>query len=294
MILLPLLALAKISHHEDLQGLSAAEKEWEHVTHDEFVFRDWAEEDLLAMFGTRMPQSNGLMTTVEPTDEPVPEAFDSREHWNCSTPIMNQGKCGGCWAFASTQTLSDRLCINSDGVVDVQLSPQNLLDCDHFNQGCGGGDILKAFEYMENWPIHTEQCNPFNGADGSLHTTCQEDDECQGNFEPVAHKCKEGTVKVYEEPLAIKQEIMKNGPLTTFFLAYTDLLYYKSGVYHHTKGSFGGGHAVKIVGWGKTRRENYWIIANSWGEEWGLDGYFWMREGEGNVDKFVVGCEPEL
>ena len=83
---------------------------------------------------------------------------------------------------------------------------------------------------------------------------------------------------------------MQNGPVTTFFLAYTDLLYYKSGVYHKTKGEFGGGHAVKIVGWGKTETENYWIIANSWGADWGLDGYFWMREGELAVDKFAVTC----
>ena len=87
---------------------------------------------------------------------------------------------------------------------------------------------------------------------------------------------------------------MENGPVATFFLAYTDLLYYKSGVYRKTKGEFAGGHAVRIVGWGKTSIENYWIIANSWGDDWGIDGYFLMREGELAVDKFTVGCTPEL
>ena len=99
---------------------------------------------------------------------------------------------------------------------------------------------------------------------------------------------------IMEDPEAIKQEIYLNGPVTTFFLAFTDLLYYKSGVYHKTSGEFGGGHAVKIVGWGKTETEKYWIIANSWGPEWGMNGYFWMREGELAVDKFAVACMPEL
>jgi len=47
---------------------------------------------------------------------------------------------------------------------------------------------------------------------------------------------------------------------------------YKSGVYIHSSGKMLGGHAIKIVGWGS----NYWIVANSWGSSWGLNGYFWM------------------
>ena len=51
---------------------------------------------------------------------------------------------------------------------------------------------------------------------------------------------------------------------------------YKSGVYIHTSGSVEGGHAVKIVGWGTSGSQDYWIVANSWGPNWGLSGYFWM------------------
>ena len=44
------------------------------------------------------------------------------------------------------------------------------------------------------------------------------------------------------------------------------------GVYKHTSGSFLGGHAVKILGWGELNGEPYWIIANSWNPTWGMDG----------------------
>jgi len=45
-----------------------------------------------------------------------------------------------------------------------------------------------------------------------------------------------------------------------------------------------GGHSVKIVGWGKYKTTPYWIVANSWGDDWGLDGYFWYGMGQGKFD----------
>jgi len=54
---------------------------------------------------------------------------------------------------------------------------------------------------------------------------------------------------------------------------------YKSGVYTHVTGDALGGHAIKVVGWGVTedaKKTPYWIVANSWNNKWGLDGYFWM------------------
>jgi cathepsin B len=173
------------------------------------------------------------------------------------------------------------------------LSPQTLLDCDHFDHGCAGGDIKQAFEFLEKEGIRSLQCNPYTSFEGELLNQCMDDEVCESGT-PDTYKCQSHSMRIFEDPTSIKQEILQNGPLTTFFLAYTDLLYYKKGIYHHKKGTFGGGHAVKIVGWGRQKKDNYWIIANSWGEEWGIDGYFWFKEGELRVDSFVVGCEPEL
>lgn len=49
---------------------------------------------------------------------------------------------------------------------------------------------------------------------------------------------------------------------------------YKDGIYKHESGQVLGGHAVKIVGWGKYYDKKYWLVANSWGTSWGIDGYF--------------------
>jgi C1A family cysteine protease len=48
----------------------------------------------------------------------IPESFDARTVWpNCIHPILNQGSCDGCWAFGTTSTFTDRICIASNGTI---------------------------------------------------------------------------------------------------------------------------------------------------------------------------------
>lgn len=67
---------------------------------------------------------------------------------------------------------------------------------------------------------------------------------------------------------------MTNGPVEAAFNVFEDFFDYSSGVYKHTTGGYAGGHAVKILGWGHEDGMDYWLVANSWGRDWGLDGYF--------------------
>lgn len=63
---------------------------------------------------------------------------------------------------------------------------------------------------------------------------------------------------------------------------FVDFLIYKSGVYTVNEGTkrFNSGHAIKIVGWGTTdEKQNYWIIENSWGESWGINGFAYIATG---------------
>ncbi|KAL3081602.1 hypothetical protein niasHT_034260 [Heterodera trifolii] len=83
------------------------------------------------------------------------------------------------------------------------------------------------------------------------------------------------------------REIMANGSITAIYELYKDFSYLmendKSQIYMHSTDESEGGHAVKIIGWGQDKIGNefvkYWLIVNSWGKEWGMDGMFKIRRG---------------
>lgn len=78
-------------------------------------------------------------------------------------------------------------------------------------------------------------------------------------------------------------------------VVYTDFLAYKEGTYHKTPQAFkfNGFHIVKIVGWEKNVVDGStnWIVQNSWGEDWGQDGYATMQGGRGDtqIDYYGIG-----
>lgn len=91
-------------------------------------------------------------------------------------------------------------------------------------------------------------------------------------------------------------EIMTHGPVEAAFTVYSDFLSYKSGVYQHTTGQALGGHAIKILGWGVESGTDYWLVANSWNNDWGDNGFFKIRRGnnECGIESEVVAGMPKL
>jgi len=86
--------------------------------------------------------------------------------------------------------------------------------------------------------------------------------------------------------------MMTNGPIETAFDVYEDFFSYTSGVYVQNSTQFVGGHAIKVLGWGFDTEVNlnYWLAQNSWGNTWGMSGYFWIGYGQCGFDSnFIVG-----
>ena len=217
----------------------------------------------------------------------TPESFDSRTQWpNCVPAIRNQEQCGSCWAFGAAESLGNRFCIASNGAESPVLSPQYLVDCDTSSYGCNGGYPYYAWYFMENPGLPLESCVPYKGADGSCPSSCS------NGASMTFYKAT--NIHSYSGASSIHGAIMTKGPIEVSFTVYQDFMSYTSGVYIHTWGGVLGGHAVKMVGWGVSGSQKYWICANSWGGTWGIQGYFWIGYGQCGIDSSGVAGDAVL
>jgi cathepsin B len=91
-------------------------------------------------------------------------------------------------------------------------------------------------------------------------------------------------------------EIYRNGSVEVAIDVYEDFLNYKSGIYQHVSGSYLGGHAIKMIGWGVENGVKYWTLVNSWNEGWGETGAFRILRGSDHcgVESEVVAGIPRI
>jgi len=229
----------------------------------------------------------------EGLNDDIPTNFNSSNQWpGCVHPIRDQGHCGSCWAFAASEVLSDRFCIASDKKIDVVLSPQYLVSCDTSDLGCNGGWPINAWNFIVKNGLPTDSCYPYASYNGT-NPKCA-GGQCQDGSQWKVYRGK--TIATLINPTSIQQNILQYGPAEAAFSVYQDFLSYKSGIYKHVSGGLLGGHAVKIVGWGREESTgtNYWIIHNSWDVTWGEDGLFRIAFGECGIDRAVTAVQADL
>ncbi|KFO81815.1 Cathepsin S, partial [Cuculus canorus] len=203
-----------------------------------------------------------------------PDAVDWREK-GCVTEVKNQGACGSCWAFSAVGALEAQMKLKTGNL--VSLSAQNLVDCSttQGNRGCSGGFMTKAFQYIiDNQGIDSEESYPYTGQDG----VCQ--------YQPSA---RAATCSLYVELPYGNEEIMKDvvgstGPVSVAIDASLPSFFlYKSGVYDDPQCSQTVNHGVVVVGYGTLSNKDYWLVKNSWGVDFGEDGYILMARNSGNL-----------
>ncbi|XP_058756251.1 senescence-specific cysteine protease SAG39-like [Vicia villosa] len=200
----------------------------------------------------------------------VPSTVDWRKK-GAVTPVKNQGQCGCCWAFSAVAA-TEGIHQLSTGKL-VSLSEQELVDCNTkgVDQGCEGGLMDDAFKFIiQNHGLTTEAQYPYQGVDGT----------CSANQAST----QAATITGYEDvPANNEQALQKavaNQPISVAIDASgSDFQFYKSGVF---TGSCGTelDHGVTAVGYGvDSDGTKYWLVKNSWGTDWGEEGYIRMQMG---------------
>uniref|UniRef100_A0A8C5QEC6 Dipeptidyl peptidase 1 n=1 Tax=Leptobrachium leishanense TaxID=445787 RepID=A0A8C5QEC6_9ANUR len=228
----------------------------------------------------------------------LPPAFDWRKvnGYNFVSPVRNQGSCGSCYAFATMGMLESRLRVYTQLRQTPTLSPQQIVSCSNYSQGCDGGfPYLIAGKYGQDFGIVEEQNYPYTGKDS--HCTLKDDSY---RYYTSEYHYVGGFYGGCNEVL-MKYELLMGGPLAVAFEVYDDFLHYSSGIYHHTglQDKFNPfqltNHAVLLVGYGhETTGEKYWIVKNSWGTEWGENGFFRIRRGNNEcaIESIAVAAKP--
>jgi cathepsin F len=207
--------------------------------------------------------------TAKVQSRAIPDTWDWRKQ-GAVTPVKNQASCGSCWTFSTAENIEGQWFLSKGKL--VSLSEQWIVDCsksclqsepDLCNGGCGGGLPWLAYEdIITNGGLTDEVDYPYTGEDG----TCQTG---KPNIAKIANWTALST-----DVTQIMTYLVANGPLSITLNA--DLLFsYSGGIITGSPDdcpNSGSDHAVLLVGYDQT--QDYWLVKNSWGADWGENGYF--------------------
>jgi len=225
----------------------------------------------------------------EATLRDLPSSFDWRGK-GAVTPVKNQGQCGSCWAFSTTGNVEGQHFLATGKL--VSLSEQNLVDCDHecmmyqgeesCDEGCNGGLQPNAYNYIiSNNGIDTEASYPYEAIDQN----------CAFNKATVGATISNYTM-ISTNETQMAAYLVANGPIAIAADA-VEWQFYIGGVFDGPCGTELD-HGILITGFDEEIDDfgfkiKYWWVKNSWGSDWGLNGYMKIIRdvGECGLNLFV-------
>ena len=198
----------------------------------------------------------------------LPTHFDWRDTIPMP-PIRDQGYCGSCWAFGTVGALECNIKIR-DGV-DVDLSEQYLVSCNTDGWGCHGGYF--AHDYHQWKP---DMCGDSGAVLEEYFPYTASDEVCDCPYPRLYYIDNWAYLTELEDlpsVASIKQAIMQYGPVSVCVTVTSAFQAYTGGVFNACSDLMRN-HIVVLVGWDDNQGQNgVWFLRNSWGPDWGEDGY---------------------
>jgi C1A family cysteine protease len=199
-------------------------------------------------------------------DDIVPTSVDWRDN-NAVTDIKNQGKCGSCWAFSTTGSIEGIVSIKENKLYNI--SEQQLVDCSTKNNGCEGGSMDQGFQYVINNGLCSEKNYSYEGVDDVCRS-----DSCQSVVNISSYR------DIYPSEVFLKRAVAQQPVSVAIQANLISFQHYKSGIYNDDECGSKLDHGVLVVGYGidSNTSTEYWIVKNSWGKDWGENGYIRIQK----------------
>jgi len=189
------------------------------------------------------------------------------------TGVKNQLSCGSDWAFSITGALEGCLAIKYKNL--TSFSEQQLIDCSdsYGNYGCSGGDMGSAFNYIQDQYLCTESTYPYTGSDdGRCYFGCDRWATLTGTSDLTPGSEQNLLDFVQLQPISVAIDASQ-----------WSFMFYSSGVYYEPAcNPTNLVHAALVVGYGSISGNKTWIVKNSWGTDWGDEGYIYMSRNQNN------------
>ena len=240
-------------------------------------FADIAEEEFAFKFCGCAKDPKSRAGRVTPIYGDAPEKVDWREK-GAVTPVKDQSACGSCWSFSTTGTVEGAYFVHSGKL--ISLSEQQLVDCatrpKYEAAGCGGGWPWSVMDYVKDHGLCTEEDYPYHGVD----------EDCKDSQCTVAVQSA-GKVQLPQGDEESLANAVALNPVS-IVLDASAMQLYKEGII--TRCSESINHAVLAVGYGVEEETGikYWIVKNSWGSNWGEEGYCRIEKDVGGMGRCAI------
>jgi C1A family cysteine protease len=199
------------------------------------------------------------------------------------TPVKDQGQCGSCWAFSTTEAVETSW-FQAGNKLPV-LAPQQIVDCDKTDAGCNGGDTPTAYEYViKAGGMETEAEYPYKARDGTCAFKSADVVASIKSYSWGITPCN--TVATHncdsQNETGLWSVVQNIGPQSICVDA-EPWQTYRSGIYSGSAckhGYYDLDHCVHLTGYGVEAGQKYWLVKNSWGTSWGEKGYIRLAYGQ--------------
>ncbi|MBI9100611.1 MAG: C39 family peptidase [Spirochaetaceae bacterium] len=229
------------------------------------------------------------------TDHPTRFDWRNVEGKNYVSHVKLQGLCNSCAAFgvaAAVETsarFEEKIAVTEDNKTSLlDLSEQQMFYTnDMYPDECNceiGWFVDNALDFSRDTGLVPEKLYPYNPYNPFYKPPIK--NLPQGWKSTVT---KISAYTAYTDPERMKNHLSTKGPLVASIDMYWDLLFYRSGIFEKQTEKALGGHCISCIGYDDEKQA--WLCKNSWGDQWGDEGFFWMKYGDCSIDDLMWGID---